>query len=168
MNKAKQGHGESFQEATGRQGSANGLVAERRIGMILSSKEQIPLAQDFATDYCNKLHLGDKFKFDLHLIIEEFLTTLFDNVGSGREVPFYFTHREKGIRLVFDISGTGFRPVFASFSPLEFERDKETESLMALTVLEGIVDNIKHIRQADKDEIHFLMYIGDEDFKDVY
>lgn len=168
MNKSKQGHGESSQEATGRHDSADGSVAERRIGMILSSKEQIPLAQDFATDYCNKLHLGDKFKFDLHLIIEEFLTTLFDNVGSGREVPFYFTHREKGIRLVFDISGTGFRPVFASFSPLEFERDKETESLMALTVLEGIVDNIKHIRQADKDEIHFLMYIGDDDFKDVY
>jgi Zn-dependent protease/anti-sigma regulatory factor (Ser/Thr protein kinase) len=168
MNKLKESSEEGSQKERGRHNDRDASLAENRIGMIISSKEQISLAQDFATDYCNKLHLGDKFIFELHLIIEEFLISLFDNIRSGREIPFYLTHKERGIRIVFDISGTGFRPVFADFSPLEFERDEETEDLIGLTVLERIVDNIKHIRQADKDEVHFIMYIGDEDFKDVY
>jgi len=168
VNKFKEGLGKGSQKVKGEHNKESTSLAENRIGMIISSKEQIPLAQDFATDYCNKLHLGDKFIFELHLIIEEFLTNLFGNIESGREIPFYLTHKESGIRIVFDISGTGFRPVFADFSPLEFERDKETESLLGLTVLERIVDNIEHVRQADKDEVHFIMYIGDEDFKDVY
>ena len=136
--------------------------------MIVSCKEEIPLAQNFATDYCSQFDLGDKFKFDLHLIIEEFLLKLYDNIGSGREITFYFTYKEKGIRIMFDISGTGFSPIFASFSPLEFERDKEVEGLLGLTIIKGIVDRIEHIREGDKDEVHFLMYIADEDFKDVY
>ena len=143
-------------------------LMENRIGIIISSKEQIPLAQDFATAYCRRLNLGDKFVFELHLVIEEFLTSLFDKIGSGKEIPFYLTHKEKALRTVFDISGTGFRPIFADFSPFEFEADAETESFIGLTVLKRIIDNIKRIRHADKDEIHFIMYIGDEDFKDVY
>ena len=143
-------------------------LMENRIGIIISSKEQIPLAQDFATAYCRRLNLGDKFVFELHLVIEEFLTSLFDKIGSGKEIPFYLTHKEKALRTVFDISGTGFRPIFADFSPFEFEADAETESFIGLTVLKHIIDNIKRIRHADKDEIHFIMYIGDEDFKDVY
>lgn len=168
MNKLKDRFKEGSQKERERHNDGGDSLAESRIGMIISSKEQIPLAQDFATSYCNKLHLGDKFIFELQLVIEEFLTSFFDHIGSPREIPFYLTHRERGIRIVFDISGTGFRPIFADFSPLEFERDKETESLLGLTVLKRIVDNIEHIRQADKDEVHFIMYIGDEDFKDVY
>jgi Zn-dependent protease len=168
MNKPEGSFKENFRKGKKRHNNISPSSLENRIGMIVSCKEQIPLAQDFATDYCNKLHLGDKFKFDLHLIIEEFLMSLFDNVGSGREITFYFTYKEKGIRIIFDISGTGFRPVFASFSPLEFERDKEVQDLLGLTIIKRIVDRIEHIREADKDEVHFLMYISDEDFKNVY
>ena len=168
MNKPKKGFKGDSEKERERHTDRGASQIKDRIGIIISSKEQIPLAQDFATDYCNRLHLGDKFVFELHLVIEEFLTILFDNVGSGREIPFYLTHREKGIRIVFDISGTGFLPVFADFSPLEFEKDEETENLLGLTVLERVVDSIEHVREADKDEVHFLMYIGDEDFKDVY
>lgn len=168
MNKSREESKKGSNKLGGSHNYKGTSLANNRIGMIISLKEQIPLAQDFATDYCNRLHLGDKFVFDLHLVIEEFLTSLFDNIGGPSEIPFYFTHREMGIRIVFDISGTGFRPVFADFSPLEFEKDKETESLIGLTVLERVVDNIEHVREADKDEVHFLMYIGDEDFKDVY
>ena len=142
MNKSKGSSKENFRKEKERHNNRIASSPEECIGMIVSSKEQIPLAQDFATGYCNKLHLGDKFKFDLHLIIEEFLTSLFDNIGSGREVTFYFTHKEKGIRIIFDISGTGFRPIFASFSPLELERDKEVQDLLGLTIIKGIVDRI--------------------------
>ena len=168
MDKFKEGFKEGSRKERRRHNERSTSLAENRIGIIISSKEQIPLAQDFATDYCNKLHLEGKFIFELHLVIEEFLTSLFDHIGSGREIPFYLTYKERGIRIVFDISGTGFRPVFANFSPLEFERDEETEDLIGLTVLERIVDRIEHVRQADKDEVHFVMYIGDEEFKDAY
>ncbi len=156
------------QKVGGIPSNQNASMGETRVGMIISSKEQIPLAQDFATAYCSRFHLGDKFRFQLHLVIEEFLITLFDNVGSPREIPFYLTRRERGIRIVFDISETGFRPVFADFSPLEFEKDKEAEDLIGLTVLKRVVDSIQHVKQAGRDEVHFVMYIGDEDFKDVY
>ena len=168
INKLKKGIKEGPQRAKGGHNHRGASLTENHTGIIISSKEQIPLAQDFATVYCNRLHLGDKFIFELHLIIEEFLTSLFDNIESGREIPFYLTHKEKAVRIVFDISGTGFRPIFADFSPSEFETDAETQSFMGLTVLKRIVDNIERIRQADKDEIHFLMYIGDEDLKDIY
>jgi anti-sigma regulatory factor (Ser/Thr protein kinase)/Zn-dependent protease len=168
MNKSKEGSKEKFRKGKKRHSNRSPSSLENRIGMIVSCKKQIPLAQDFATDYCSEFDLGDKFKFDLHLIIEEFLVKLYDNIGSGREITFYFTYKEKGIRIMFDISGTGFSPIFASFSPLEFERDKEVEGLLGLTIIKGIVDRIEHIREGDKDEVHFLMYIADEDFKNVY
>ena len=166
--KPKQGFGQSSRRVKARRThDGRTSVAESRVGIIVSSKEQIPLAQDFATSYCNRLHLEEKFILELHLIIEEFLVAVFGNIGSGREIPFYLTHKEKGLRIVFDISGTGFSPIFADFSPLEFERDEETESFIGLTVLKRIAHKIERIEEKDRDEIHFIMYLGDQDFKDI-
>ncbi|MCD6256884.1 PqqD family peptide modification chaperone [Candidatus Aerophobetes bacterium] len=145
-----------------------GSLPATRIGIIVSSRQQIHLAQDFITTFCDRFNLEDKYVFRLHLIIEEFLVNLFEKIGDGREIPFYLDYRERALRVIFDISGTGFRPVIADFSPLEFERDEETQDLMGLTIIKRLVDSIKQIKEGEKDEVHFIMYVGDEDFKDVY
>ncbi len=141
---------------------------EKRIGIIVGSYEQIPLAQEFASLFCDKFNLSDQYKYDLQLVIEEFLVSLFDSIEKPREVSFYLSFQEKAVRIIFDISDTGFTPVLAEFSPMEFETDEETHGLIGLTILKRMVDNIKHIKTGDKNEVHFIMYIGAEDFKDVY
>ena len=39
---------------------------------------------------------------------------------------------------------------------------------MGLTIIKRLVDSIKQIKEGERDEVHFIMYVGDEDFKDVY
>ena len=144
------------------------LLPENRIGIIISSKQQIPLAQSFTTTFCNKFNLGDRYILYLHLVIEEFLVSFFDKIESPKKISFSLDYWEKAIRIIFDISGTGFRPIIADFSPSEFEADEETRDLMGLTILKRLVDNIERIEEGEKDEVHFIMYIGNEDFKDIY
>jgi len=143
-------------------------LAENRIGVVISSKQQIPLAQDFVTTFCNKFNLADKYIFILHLVIEEFLVSFFDKIGRPRKISFYLDYQEKAMRVIFDISGTGFRPIFADFSPSEFEKDKETWDLIGFTILKRLIDKIEHIKEGEKDEVHFIIYIGNESFKDIY
>ena len=71
------------------------LLPATRIGIIISSRQQIHLAQDFVTTFCNRFNLEDKYIFRLHLIIEEFLVSLFGKIGDGKEVSFYLDYREK-------------------------------------------------------------------------
>lgn len=141
---------------------------ERRIGLIVGSPAEIPIAQEFAATFCDKFNLSEKYKYDLQLVIEEFLMSLFDGLDEPQEVSFYFSFQEKAIRLIFDIASTSFQPVIAEFSPMEFEADEETHSFIGLTVIKRMVDTIKHIKEGDTNEVHFIMYITDEDFRDIH
>lgn len=94
--------------------------------------------------------------------------SLFDDTGNSREIPIYLDYEGKGIRIIFDISKTGFKPILTDFSPLEFEEDAETEKFIGCTIIKRLVDNCKRIKMGERDEVHFIMYIGSKDFKDIY
>lgn len=141
---------------------------ETRIGIIINSKRQVPLAQEIAVLFCRKYNLSDKYLYDLQLVIEEFLVSLYDSIGADKEVSFYISFTEKAARIIFNIAGTGFDPAISDFSPMEFAEDEATHFMLGLTVIKRMVDAIKHIKEGDKNEVHFIMYIGHEDFKDAY
>ena len=142
--------------------------AEIRIGIIVSAREQIPFAQAFARAFCENLHLGERYSYKLQLIIEEFLMSLFEQTGFSGAIPFYLERMEKAIRMIFDITGTGFKPVLGDFSIDEIQADKEVESLIGMTVLKRIVDSIKGVKEGEREEIHFILYLGEDVFKDSF
>ena len=143
-------------------------AVEQKLGFIVSEPEQIPLLQDNVAVFCQRFELDERYIYELQLVVEEFLVMMFENIGVGKDIPIYLAYREKAIRVIFNISNTNFEPIIAQFSAQEFDSTVETQAFMGISVVKQMVDEIKRIREAEKDEIHFIKYIGITDLKDIY